>query len=118
MMMLGGMIGASAPVAATTEAARSISYPRRRISGDRIEPTAAVSAEPDPEIAARPVPVTMATMHRLPVVKPTLAAARSTIRLPRPTTAIMEPYASEIGMYSGRKELTPPINHEANTGNQ
>ena len=63
-----------------------------------IEDIAAVSADPDPEIAARPVPATTATKYKEPVIQPTKAVAKSIILLAIPPFSIIIPVKIKNGI--------------------
>mgnify|MGYP003310422505 CR=1 FL=1 len=59
---------------------------------------AAVSAEPDPEIAASPVPATTATKYKEPVIHPTNAVAKSIILFAIPPFSMIIPVKIKNGI--------------------
>src|SRR5699024_4285975 len=65
--LLAGTMIPSAADTAWLAAAYSTLYPLATIAGIRIEPIAAVVADPEPEMAAKNMEVTMATIANPPV---------------------------------------------------
>jgi hypothetical protein len=63
-----------------------------------IEEIAAVDAAPDPETAAMPIPATVATSIRLPVIQPTSATEKSMMRRAMPPCSMMIPASTKNGM--------------------
>ena len=101
------MTWASEPAQAMTPAEKSMSYLRRRNSGCMMAEMAATSAEPEPEIAARPVAATTETIRRLPTIHPTRAVAKSTMRREMPPTSMMAPAKMKKGIAMRVNELRP-----------
>ena len=61
-----------------------------------MDETAATSAEPEPEIAARPAEVTQATCSRLPVTQPIRAEENATIRFEEESRRLAERVSNEV----------------------
>ena len=88
-------------------AEKSTSYFRRLSSGCMIAEIAATSAEPDPEIAASPVAATTETISRLPMIQPTIALAKSTMRREMPPASMMAPAKTKNGIAMMVNEFRP-----------
>ena len=100
----GGIIWPSGPTAVASAAAKSRRYPLRSNSSIMTEPTAAVVAGADPEIAPKKVPATTVAMLSPPVRTPKTAEARRTSRFDRPPALIRSPARMKPG--TARRLLT------------
>ena len=69
---------------------------------------AAVEAAPEPDTAAMPMPATVPTSSRLPVIQPTSAMAKSTIRRAIPPRSMMIPVSTKKGMAMTVNESSAP----------
>ncbi|EWS64652.1 hypothetical protein Y695_02106 [Hydrogenophaga sp. T4] len=79
----------------------------RSISGISTEPTEAVSATEDPEIAPKKVEARMLTSDRPPRTKPTSTLANATRRRAMPPSAMMAPASTKKGIASSENLFTP-----------
>ncbi|MNC56009.1 hypothetical protein D3C75_1055780 [compost metagenome] len=79
----------------------------RSISGISTEPTDAVSATDEPEIAPKKVEAMMLTSDSPPRTKPTSTPANATSRRDIPPSAMIAPASTKNGIASSENLLTP-----------
>ena len=107
MGTLGGMTTPIVPDAAIRAAEKSKSYPFRLRSGNRADPTAAVVAAPDPEMAAMNMEATVETIESPPLTLPKVASAKEIIFSEMPPFAKISPARMKKGTATSAKELFP-----------
>src|SRR6056297_321053 len=94
------MTGPLTPEAATTDAAKAGSKPRRFIIGIIVDPMAVVSATAEPEMPAKIVEAITATWPRPPRIHPTRYDEKFTRRRDIPPRSISAPAAMKNGIAS------------------
>ena len=96
--MLGGMTGPIVAPAATSDPAYPGSYPRLTIAGIRITPSAATTAGPEPEIAAKIMHATIVDAPSPPGVLPVIASPTLMISSASPERDISVPTSIKNGI--------------------
>src|SRR6266481_352455 len=109
------MIGPRAPAPAVSAAAKGASYPLRFMAGIITDPTAAVSADADPDTPEKNIALRTVTNPRPPGSQPTSAEAKSTSRRAVPPTSINVPARMNSGIASSRKTSMPTNRRCANS---
>src|SRR5690606_17693370 len=104
MLTLGGITIPVVPAAVITPAVNSWLYPFLFISGIKADPTAAHVAEDEPEMAAKNMEATVATIAKPPFIHPTNVPANSTRRFEMPPAVIIEPASIKNGTANKEKE--------------
>jgi hypothetical protein len=104
---LGGITTPIVPAEAMSAAEKSTSYFFSLRSGSRAEPTAAVVAAPDPEMAAMNIDASTETMESPPRRLPSPASANDTMRSEMPPLASMSPASIKNGTATRENELLP-----------
>ena len=106
-MVLGGIIGASAPEPAIIEAMNPLSYPSLLSSGTVRVLIALIVAAPDPEIPAKIILANTETIPIPPRIWATQARQKSRIRVERLAAPIISPARIKSGPAISEKEFMP-----------
>ena len=105
--MLGGIIVARAPPHPSSDALKAGRYFSSFIAGSIIEPIAATSATPEPDIAPKNMQETTMTIAMPPRMCPTMLEAKRIMRGVMSPSAIRAPASRKSGMASSVKESAP-----------
>src|SRR5699024_462007 len=104
---LGGIIGPTTDAEAVSTTLKSVLYPFCSIAGIIVEPIAAVSAAPEPDIPAIIILAKIFTCANPPLKCPTTDSAKFNKRIVIPALFIISPANIKNGMAINVKELIP-----------